>query len=658
MLFYYNFETYKLSFNSDAAVKNLMAREVFESGRIILSDWYYANGDIWVLFGPIVTAPLLLFFDNSFFLHGMSATIYSLLLMFSIWKLISIFEIEYRYKISILALISSGISDQLANALYGEHAYGLQLIIYIWIFILVNNIYFQTTKTGRSNFKQALLSLVVILSTCTNPSRFFIVQFIPILLSLFITHSIFHSRYFDGNKIKSLHHSLLFSNLFASFLIGALIYVFLLGHVEMITGVKPIWQSFTDFINNILGFLEAWFSIGFGWFDTGTAVSSLNGFYKCIMFFFSLFILTFPPFLLFNKFKNEMHLKYILLLVYINTSFFILLALMLLTTLHQNSYLGTARYYAPVFVLFVVASLIFAFKSLKGKAIRVFFSVGLLLISSVTAFKVLVAPQDEPMGLERYNKTINIIKLLKDNGLSYGYATYWNAGKITVLSDFDIKVRQVHLSSTYIEPMRWLSSQSWYEASKKTKRNFILLNENEAKLFDLTLFKNRFNLNYEELFIDGYHVYIFNQDLASILPTWKLHLTIPYLLPINEKSQHQIGIFNKESSHTSIVSQKGEVGFLHFGPFKNMEKGQYIARFKVKSASADNVGFVDITSTREEELDILNRVELNQLTKTPFVEVKFSIKSIKENVEFRVFSNGKERLEFLSLSVFVDYPEE
>ena len=89
-----------------------------------------------------------------------------------------------------------------------------------------------------------------------------------------------------------------------------------------------------------------------------------------------------------------------------------------------------------------------------------------------------------------------------------------------------------------------------------------------------------------------------------------------------------------------------------------MEKGQYIARFKVKSASADNVGFVDITSTREEELDILNRVELNQLTKTPFVEVKFSIKSIKENVEFRVFSNGKERLEFLSLSVFVDYPEE
>ena len=72
LVFYYIFVNYKAYFHSDSAAKNLIAQEIFETGQYFPSDWYYINGDLWVLSGHTYIVPMLSFFSNSYSLHAVS----------------------------------------------------------------------------------------------------------------------------------------------------------------------------------------------------------------------------------------------------------------------------------------------------------------------------------------------------------------------------------------------------------------------------------------------------------------------------------------------------------------------------------------------------------------------------------------------------------
>jgi len=50
----------------------------------------------------------------------------------------------------------------------------------------------------------------------------------------------------------------------------------------------------------------------------------------------------------------------------------------------------------------------------------------------------------------------DLARYLQDNGLKYGYATYWDAGSLSVLSDEHVLVRQITLDGPVPMPMRFL----------------------------------------------------------------------------------------------------------------------------------------------------------------------------------------------------------
>ena len=55
-----------------------------------------------------------------------------------------------------------------------------------------------------------------------------------------------------------------------------------------------------------------------------------------------------------------------------------------------------------------------------------------------------------------------LLDFLRANRLEYGYASFWNAGKFTVLSNHEVRVRQVMFEGGIPVPMRKLSSNRWY----------------------------------------------------------------------------------------------------------------------------------------------------------------------------------------------------
>ena len=86
---------------------------------------------------------------------------------------------------------------------------------------------------------------------------------------------------------------------------------------------------------------------------------------------------------------------------------------------------------------------------------------------------------------ENENKLFREIKLLEDNNCTYGYATFWNANPITVLTENKIKVRGVKIEDNVIAFRNYQSEKGWYTGeTNPDERYFILLTEKEYDNFN------------------------------------------------------------------------------------------------------------------------------------------------------------------------------
>lgn len=73
-----------------------------------------------------------------------------------------------------------------------------------------------------------------------------------------------------------------------------------------------------------------------------------------------------------------------------------------------------------------------------------------------------------------------ILKTLADHGLSYGYnLDYWFGNSITVLTDEEIKVREVILKDDRLSPSYHQSNIHWYEDQPGVDRYFLVCQEEE-----------------------------------------------------------------------------------------------------------------------------------------------------------------------------------
>ena len=68
-----------------------------------------------------------------------------------------------------------------------------------------------------------------------------------------------------------------------------------------------------------------------------------------------------------------------------------------------------------------------------------------------------------------------LLKTLKDNGLTSGYAEFWYASPITVLSNNKVRVRAIRGGASNLAQRAWFSKNDWY----KEYANFVILSPDE-----------------------------------------------------------------------------------------------------------------------------------------------------------------------------------
>lgn len=115
-----------------------------------------------------------------------------------------------------------------------------------------------------------------------------------------------------------------------------------------------------------------------------------------------------------------------------------------------------------------------------------------------------------------YKESINykLGEYLKDQDLTYGYASFWHSQAITVLEDSDIKVRTVNFldDERGLEAGYYQSNKNWFEAQPGQDRYFLLMQQDEKEKLEQST-SSILSLPHEEQTYEGYTIWIFNENI-------------------------------------------------------------------------------------------------------------------------------------------------
>lgn len=134
-----------------------------------------------------------------------------------------------------------------------------------------------------------------------------------------------------------------------------------------------------------------------------------------------------------------------------------------------------------------------------------------LVLMSGISFKT-IAEMDKN-GIES-NEKYQLAQTLEGNGLTYGYATFWNSQAITVLSDSRVRAANIDINENGIAPCAYQANQNWFEPQEDVEEYFVLASDYEISVLQETIDWNLFEMLATDIIeIEGYKIYVFNSLL-------------------------------------------------------------------------------------------------------------------------------------------------
>ncbi len=499
----FTFTESNLHFNSDTATANLLAEEMVRSKSFFPPDWYYAQ-DVWVIFLHLPIAFMTLFSDNYLGMHSVSAIIFIALAVAScIYLSRKVFK-NNAWLVA-LPLLFCGLSLQYSVVVFGQCAYIVTLIYCFFAPALFCDSVDEEFRI-KSYPKFIFLLLFVVLMGLTG-TRFIQAVSIPLIGATFLLYLINN----HDKEVKTIKKPLIsvigkLMLLIVAVGLGLLLFFVIQSSVNFIQGDTVIFflapDQLIDQIYHILMSLATLIDI-----VLGVPLFSVTGIMNILRLFTAILFLIVFPILQIRKFKEENHAtKFFILFVAVHTAEIVILALF--TEIITDA---TARYWLPVEIMLLFLSAHYIYKyvlSKRGTLIS-------LVVSCIVVVCVAPATVDKLTSFIGYKDQMNektaIIDFLKENDLDRGYATYWNAGVYTVLSNGEIEINSV--INGQLKPYYWLNSSARYSDEVNPGKTFLMLTESENAEFPVDSLKL---LGKPEKVLNayGYVVYVYNYNIA------------------------------------------------------------------------------------------------------------------------------------------------
>lgn len=226
-----------------------------------------------------------------------------------------------------------------------------------------------------------------------------------------------------------------------------------------------------EWSNNALRFLEQWTTLLGADYEAGSAITSFKNILAAIKMAGSL-VLFFTPVYAIFIYKRVVRSERTFIIFHWLMSGFILYGYVF-GSLSSVNWRLSPIICSAIIVNIIVWKYLWSTVNLKRSAVIVSL---LVVLSGVVTFGQIWAM---PADYGRDNDQHQVVKYLEENGLNYGYATYWNANILTLISSSRVKVRDINLDND--QPVKgWLNTdKAWYDAQPNQDKYFVLLTNSE-----------------------------------------------------------------------------------------------------------------------------------------------------------------------------------
>lgn len=466
--------------NSDYTDTLLWAYESIKGRCVYNDDFYYAY---MLPFGGslIMMIPALLFgFTYKAHMLGMMLFVFVLaVVFFSFFKMI-FNDICRGLYLSGLSLMLFLCSENMRLIFYGHIIqYSLGIVMVCTALLILNKVLSTDLVTKTEKKKEIciflLLLFVFTLLCMTNGVNIAPFYFAPVLLGVILEAFLDKNCKFGDDKFKRT--LLIGALLVIAGALGVILNAYLkrnidATYVDTLMSYRPVNEWF--FSTREL--LATWCNLGVGEVPIGEKIASINGIRIGLMYVFSLLLLVIPVIGLccYNKINSQ------IIRIQIIAHHVILIVTWLMISVIQTENIGHEWRWGGAFASSIITSVVLVLCCIDNINIKRW-GICANAFMLISAFLVVVC-------LGRLDKSYgaNDLDRIKDtliaNDLSYGYADFWDANAITMLSNDLVKVRAIELDvfednqvKERAVPYRYQTEEAWYRDQDGVDRYFVFL---------------------------------------------------------------------------------------------------------------------------------------------------------------------------------------
>jgi len=646
LLFDFVFLGYVQYFNSDAATKNLLAQEMYESRSFFPPNWTYVNGDLMVVFGQLFVLPFLPFTSNGYSLHAMSGAVTSFLVLWSMWLAVGIANPSRWGRFVCIAVFASGISWQIAEQFYGQGGYGV--VFYLACFMLYVAWRFLHAHGRKLWLWGVLMGAIMGLAFWSNAQRAAASYALPLMAAIGATlvhRACMRDLRWDSGAKRACWLVVI---VLIGALLGAVLHAITISHANNVFDVGLAkWLPFSDMVRNFKFTLHGLLDILGAVPSPGGSILGFQGAYQAVRMVAGItaLVLIVTGVIAGLQDRNP-GLRFLATFTAFSCALFFFLQC---TTTIPSMVTpeAAARYLVPSLAL----GLLVVFIRIFNPEAPPLYRFAALLVALVLMTSALLPSNllSQPVTKRPVTAHTELVDALRADGLRYGYATYWNAAAPTVLSGGDVRIRQIRIADGLPRPMLHLASENWYRPKAWSGETFLALKDDELADVDLPMLASLAGEPIRTRRVGDYNVLVYAKNFAEVLPLWDDEARRPRWLKPSALSLHTVGELVRVGNADVLVT-KGQPGYLHFGPYIRLEKGQYLVAFDIEVLGQAGPGVATLDVSAKAGSDVRAMGSAKRAGRQRIV-LPFDLPDDASDLEFRVLTDGSSELRLYGIQL-------
>lgn len=491
------------AFHADCTDTILWAQASYDSGSLFNPDFGYAA--MLPFGGTMLMIPFIGIFGVSMTTHHIGMVLFTLLLFASVLFLCKSLKFSFPLSLTALGTFASVLcaSAKLREIFY-EHVIYYSICVFIICILVALFVKFKESLEKNQITKLIIITFAtVIFTACASLDGMQVIAtgIVPVLMAAVIEVFFNKEKLLSKSSKSSVYFCVIsgFSVIIGLFLLSVLDNGVTAGYA----GAYSSYSNMNEWLTNLFKFPEHWFSIFGVDAHYGMSLFSIESIVNMVRIATAV-IIAVVPFIALVFYKKFDFGSKILILTHFSMTAVIMFG-------YIFGILSAANWRLSPIICTGLLVCFAAFRCAKDyivpKRIAAAVMCMLVLMSGIS-FKT-IAEMDKN-GIEN-NEKYATIQFLKENGLNYGYATFWNSQVITVLSDSQVRAANIDVNENGIAPCPYQANLNWFKPQEGVDKYFVLLSDSEVETLkstdDWAYFESP---DTEKLVTDYYIIYVFS----------------------------------------------------------------------------------------------------------------------------------------------------